>query len=83
MTEYIHGPKLGLSHFPKEIAPMPYAWARILGNVVQEDQHESGGHFAAWEKPEELCMDVMKMFARDGPCFGIVKGSDGYTSENK
>ncbi|KFY27436.1 hypothetical protein V491_00920 [Pseudogymnoascus sp. VKM F-3775] len=78
--DYSSGPKFGLSHFPKELMPMPYSWGRMVGAVVQEVEHESGGHFAAWEKPEELCGDVRKMFSKDGPCYGIVKGRDGYVS---
>lgn len=30
------------------------------GNIVAYEQHESGGHFAALEKPEELWADVEK-----------------------
>lgn len=78
--DYSSGPKFGLSHFPKELMPMPYSWGSLVGAVVQEVEHESGGHFAAWEKPEELCGDVRKMFTKGGPCYGIVKGRDGYVS---
>jgi hypothetical protein len=40
--------------------------------------HESGGHFAAYEKPEELVDDVRTMFGRGGPAFDVVKGKSGY-----
>jgi hypothetical protein len=75
---FIAGPKLGLAHFPGEIAPMPWGWGRWLGEVVQEGECERGGHFAAWEAPEGLVGEVRRMFGRGGPCFGIVRGRDGY-----
>lgn len=78
MGPFIAGPKLGLAHFPAEIAPMPWGWGRWLGEVVQEGECERGGHFAAWEVPEELVAEVRRMFGRGGPCFGIVGGRNGY-----
>ncbi|KAH9943916.1 alpha/beta-hydrolase [Amylocystis lapponica] len=69
---------LGLSYFPKELVRVPQAWARTLGNVVQESLHEHGGHFAAYERPEELSDDVRKMFAKGGPAHGVVPGKNGY-----
>jgi len=55
---------VGLSFFPKEIYPMPKKWTRSIGNVVSDSEHTSGGHFAAYEKPEELVDDVRKTFAK-------------------
>ncbi len=78
LQKYVKGPKLGLSHFPGELAPMPWGWARLLGKVVVEREHSSGGHFAAWERPEELVADVRDMFAKSGPAHGVVAGSSGY-----
>lgn len=46
--------------------------------TVFHSQHESGGHFAAHEKPEELVSDLRKMFGKGGPAFGVVKDSPGY-----
>jgi hypothetical protein len=40
--------------------------------------HESGGHFAAHEKPEELIDDVRTMLGSGGPAFGVVKRKSGY-----
>ncbi|KAL7930201.1 Alpha/Beta hydrolase protein [Trichoderma chlorosporum] len=48
----------GYSFFPKELAPIPQAWARTTGTLEFYRQHESGGHFAAMEKPEVLLADV-------------------------
>ena len=49
---------LGFSWFPKEIAPVPRAWTATTGDLVFFRQHDSGGHFAALEKPEVLLRDV-------------------------
>ncbi|TFB01656.1 Putative epoxide hydrolase [Trichoderma ghanense] len=48
----------GYSFFPKELAPIPRAWAETTGTIEFYRQHESGGHFAAMEKPEVLLADV-------------------------
>ncbi|KAK6992540.1 Alpha/Beta hydrolase protein [Favolaschia claudopus] len=72
---------LGLSHFPKDILVFPKSWSRKLGNIVFETEHESGGHFAAYEKPDELVEDLRKMFGQDGPAFGVVPGMSGYPVE--
>ncbi|KZT67066.1 alpha/beta-hydrolase [Daedalea quercina L-15889] len=69
---------LGLSFFPKELVIVPKLWARALGNVVYESDHEHGGHFAAFERPEDLAGDVRAMFAKSGPAYGVVSGKDGY-----
>ncbi|TFY61053.1 hypothetical protein EVJ58_g4752 [Rhodofomes roseus] len=69
---------LGLSYFPKELAVVPKLWARALGNVVHESDHERGGHFAAFERPEDLANDVRAMFGKDGPAYGVVPGKDGF-----
>lgn len=49
---------LGLSYFPKDIIVLPSSWGRTQGPVVYEKRHEEGGHFAAWERPEQLVADV-------------------------
>lgn len=49
---------LGLSYFPKDVIVLPSSWGRTLGPVVYEKRHEEGGHFAAWERPEQLVADV-------------------------
>ena len=53
------------------------SWIRTR-HLVFESEHESGGHFAAHEKPEELVEDVRRMFGRGGGAFGVVKGRNGY-----
>ncbi|KAF8825282.1 hypothetical protein HHX47_DHR7000742 [Lentinula edodes] len=69
---------LGFSHFPKELGRIPKAWYHLVGNVVFEVEHDSGGHFAAHEKPELLVGDLQKMFGKSGPAFGVVLGRNGY-----
>ncbi|RBR26365.1 uncharacterized protein FIESC28_00865 [Fusarium coffeatum] len=60
---------LGYSWFPEELAPIPAAWAETTGNLVFARRHESGGHFAALEKPEDLLKDFedfVKQISDDG-----------------
>ena len=45
-----------------------------------ESEHESGGHFAAHEKPEALVGDLRKMFGKGGPAYGVVSGKNGYAT---
>ena len=54
---YIKKP-FGFSWFPKELAPIPKSWAETTGDLVFFREHESGGHFAAMEKPQELLADI-------------------------
>ncbi|KAK7687109.1 hypothetical protein QCA50_009611 [Cerrena zonata] len=71
---------LGASFFPQEIHCSPVRWAGTLGNVKFTSVHESGGHFAAHEKPEALVDDLRKMFGIGGPAFGLVPGKTGYAT---
>lgn len=70
--------KLGLAHFPKELTVVPKLWGRTMGPVVYESVNESGGHFAAWERPGLVVRDLRSMFGRGGGAFGCVEGRDGY-----
>ncbi|WVQ72164.1 hypothetical protein IAR50_001709 [Cryptococcus sp. DSM 104548] len=56
-TEYQKCPT-GFSYFPKEISPIPVEAAKKRSNIVWYREHDSGGHFAALEKPKELWQDV-------------------------
>ncbi|KIJ65505.1 hypothetical protein HYDPIDRAFT_110600 [Hydnomerulius pinastri MD-312] len=69
---------MGVSFFPKELLIVPKAWLRRENKVVSEFHHESGGHFAAHEKPNELADDLRKMFGKEGAAFGVVPGKSGY-----
>lgn len=70
---------LGVSRFPVELLHKPRLWHELLGPVVFWSEHESGGHFAAWEKPEVLVGDIRAMYGRDGPVAGCCgEGRTGY-----
>jgi len=68
---------VGYSYFPKELVRLPLRWFKER-NMVFQSQHDSGGHFAAHEKPQELVGDLRKMFGKGGPAFGVVPGKAGY-----
>ncbi|CCM06913.1 uncharacterized protein FIBRA_09225 [Fibroporia radiculosa] len=70
---------MGASFFPKELGIVPKLWVRGIGNIVFESDHDSGGHFAAYEKPTELVADLRKMFGKDGPAHAVIPGKNGYT----
>jgi hypothetical protein len=78
LSEWVPSVKLGLAFFPKELTVVPKTWARTLGPVAYESFNDHGGHFAAWEHPEVIAGDLKAMFAKGGPCYGIVKGASGY-----
>ncbi|KAH8077246.1 alpha/beta-hydrolase [Cristinia sonorae] len=48
----------GISYFPNELFYTPKLWMRTVGNVVFESEHDSGGHFAAHERPDQLANDI-------------------------
>ena len=66
----------GYQYFPKEINPMPQAWAASTaetGKLVWFREHERGGHFAAMEEPEECWRDLdefMEVVKKKGGDFG-------------
>lgn len=71
VQQWIPKVKLGLCHFPLEITVVPHTWARTLGPTVYESQKAKGGHFAAWEDPDEIVGDLREMFGVGGPCYRI------------
>jgi hypothetical protein len=78
-TQYVgNGVKLGLLHAPKELRVQPTLWTHTQGDVVFERRHEKGGHFFAWECPDELVQDVRDMFKKGMGAYGVVEGKDGY-----
>jgi microsomal epoxide hydrolase len=48
----------GYSWHPMELAPIPVDWVAGSGNLVWHRRHTEGGHFAAWEKPEQFVKDM-------------------------
>ncbi|KAF1817350.1 epoxide hydrolase 1 [Eremomyces bilateralis CBS 781.70] len=79
LEKHIVGVPLGLAYFPRELTVIPKTWARTLGKVVWESTSGKGGHFAAWERPDVIAGDLIAMHRKGGPCYGVVKGGNGYT----
>lgn len=48
-------------------------WAYTMGNLKFWRMHKSGGHFAAWEKPEELVGDIREFYGPKGGAAGVTK----------
>ncbi|KAH9974902.1 Alpha/Beta hydrolase protein [Lactifluus volemus] len=69
---------IGISFFPKELARFPRGLLRAKAKVVFESEHDTGGHFAAYEEPEALVDDLRKMFGKSGPAASVVPGCPGY-----
>lgn len=51
-----------VSAFAKGAEMVPRSWAERKANVVFWQEHESGGHFAAYEKPEQFVDDLVRFF---------------------
>ncbi|KAF8586000.1 alpha/beta-hydrolase [Ramaria rubella] len=51
---------LGVSVFRKELYKFPDDWCSMVQPVKYHKYHESGGHFAAYEKPELLVNDIRR-----------------------
>jgi hypothetical protein len=50
---------VGVSTFADELYRVPRSWAeQAYPNLVYYNQHDRGGHFAAWEQPQLLSEDV-------------------------
>lgn len=71
--EWIPKVKLGLCYSPKELTVVPSTWGRTLGPVVYESRKLRGGHFAAWEHPNQIIEDLLNMFGKNGKCYQIVR----------
>jgi len=67
----------GYSYFRKEILQFPRSWTKTP-YLVFESIHDDGGHFAAYERPEELADDLRKMFGKGGGAYGVVKHNNGF-----
>lgn len=76
--EWIDHVKIGYSHQPMELRVIPKTWIKKLGNIVFERDSETGGHFFAFERPDQLVKDLRDMFRRGGGAYGVVRGRKGY-----
>ncbi|KAI1326796.1 alpha/beta-hydrolase [Xylariaceae sp. FL0255] len=46
---------------------------RALGHTIFEKEHQSGGHFAAWEKPDYILADLEKMLGSGRGVEGLIR----------
>lgn len=54
---------VGVSTFADELYRVPRSWTeKAYPNLVFYNQHDRGGHFAAWEQPQLLSEDVRATF---------------------
>ncbi|KAI0078234.1 alpha/beta-hydrolase [Panus rudis PR-1116 ss-1] len=70
----------GASYFARELVQVPKPWFGAIANLVFTSDHDSGGHFAAFEVPELLVGDLRKMYGVGGPAFRVVPGKSGYAT---
>lgn len=78
IRNWVPNVKLGLAYFPRDIRVVPKTWARTLGPICFESEHEKGGHFSTWEAPDAVASDLNGMFGKKGPCYSIINGKSGY-----
>ena len=52
-----------LSIFPGDLKPEPRSYAEAFLDVREYVEHDAGGHFAAWERPEEYVADLRRAVA--------------------
>jgi hypothetical protein len=63
--ECVHVP-VGVSAFARDPDMVPRRWAETKANVVYWREHEVGGHFAMYERPEEMVQDVVEFVKKVG-----------------
>ena len=55
---------VAVSAFAEEIYQAPKSWAeKAYPKLIFYNKHDKGGHFAAWEKPQEFTADLRAGFA--------------------
>ncbi|CAG9989507.1 unnamed protein product [Clonostachys byssicola] len=69
---------LGIARFAGDTVLLPKLWSQTLGPVVYESEYSKGGHFAAWERPEDIVKDLRAMFGKGGVAGGCVTGKSGF-----
>jgi pimeloyl-ACP methyl ester carboxylesterase len=74
--KYVDVP-MGVVRFAKDLILLPKLWNHTLGPIVYESEYESGGHFAAWERPDAIVKDLRTMFGKGGGAYGAVEGKNG------
>lgn len=73
---YVPRVPLGVSWFPRDLWVMPRSWASLSGPVVFEGEHAEGGHFAAYECPDQLVGDLKTMFGAGGGASAVARAFD-------
>jgi hypothetical protein len=59
---YVHVP-VGLTNTNYDLGfSVPLDWAKRTGNVTVSYQHDTGGHFVAYQTPELLLKDIWRFF---------------------
>jgi hypothetical protein len=69
---------LGIADFPVEISNAPKSWRKTLGPIVYEETFQKVGHFAGWERPQDIAKGLCQMFGKGGGAEGVVSGKSGY-----
>lgn len=77
------GKPFGYTRFPYDNTGVPESWAAETGDMVFYKAHESGGHFAAWERPEALWKDVQEFLGTLSWCQNCSTSSGILHSERK
>ncbi|KAF2734206.1 alpha/beta-hydrolase [Polyplosphaeria fusca] len=67
---YIKVP-FGVARFHNDLVMLPKLWNHTLGPFVFDSEHERGGHFAAWERPDVIVKDLLEMFHGGGAAYGF------------
>jgi hypothetical protein len=55
--------KTAVSVFPEELYEAPRSWTeQAYPNLIYYNRHSEGGHFAAWERPDDITADMRAGF---------------------
>ncbi|MGI3786499.1 MAG: epoxide hydrolase family protein [Janthinobacterium lividum] len=66
----------GFSLYPADLLHPPREWLERFSNVVRVTEHERGGHFAPFERPEEYAAELRAFFRPYRAASG--QGGQGY-----
>lgn len=56
---------VGVSIYPREITRPTRAWAeRFMSDIIHWQEHDRGGHFAAWEEPDLYVSEIRSCFSK-------------------
>ncbi|KAH8674155.1 Alpha/Beta hydrolase protein [Xylariales sp. PMI_506] len=55
---------LGIARFAKDLIMLPKLWNHTLSPIVLQSEYAQGGHFAAWERPDDIVKDLRIMFRK-------------------